>query len=112
MPLVDQVRNTVGNWFEQMLRARKPVSTEQLLPGNLWVAPNQADWDTVKPESPIGAAAIIANTNDVYFFCENCLDWRLHPDKANILFGLERRLTDKRTNKVYIINDTNTTVVP
>lgn len=108
----NQTKDLTGNWFEQMRRARKPFSTEQLIPGNLWIATNQADWDATKPESPVGAATIIANTNAVYFYCETCLDWRLHPDSASALFGLNRRVLDKRSGKLYNINNGNTTLVP
>lgn len=103
--------NVQFNWFEQMKRARKPFSNESLAPCVLWLATSQADWETNKPTGYVGVAAIVADTNAVYFYCENCLAWRLHPDKANILFGLNRHVFNTRDEKHYYIGANSTVLM-
>lgn len=107
-----QALNTNFNWFEQMRRARAPlIDNLPLAQCNLHVSPDPATWATTKPASPTGAAAIIASTNDVYYFCELCLDWRLHTQKANVLFGLGRNVVDPVSKQKWVINSANTTKV-
>lgn len=112
LPPAQRGRNTKYNWFEEMYRARACVDEgSSLAQCNMYVAPDPVSWTATKPPSPIGAAAIIASTNEVYYFCESCLDWRLHIQKANDLFGLLRIVVDPYSGQTWRINVANTTKV-
>lgn len=98
------------DWWRTMYHARLPFGTGNLAPCNLWVSATPATWATTKPAVVnIGSAAIIASTNDVYYYSNKTLDWALHPQKANVLFNFGRAVINTADGAYWTIG-TGTTV--
>lgn len=105
--------NVSFNWFEEMRRARAPFSTDSLAECTLPIHATPAAWLTAKPtaKTTMGSAVLVASTNEVHYYCERCLDWLTHPQKADALFGLNRLVNANNTGVYWKINANNTTKV-
>lgn len=97
--------------WRTMSKARLPFETGRMLSNcKLWIAPNPTEWGTTKPIGPTpGVAAIIASTNDVYYWNDLPMTWVKHPQKADALFGLNRGVINTRnTTETWLIGASTT----
>jgi hypothetical protein len=86
-----------NHWWRNMGKMRLPFTKTVLADCSLWVATTPADWTAAKPANPTkGIAAIVASTNDVYWWDDLKMVWTLHSQKANQLFGLGRGINNTR----------------
>lgn len=97
------------NYWNAMYAARLPFTTGSLNSCNLFVAPNPAFWAANKPTTiREGESAIIATTNEVYYYDADILDWKLHPLKANVLFGINRLVDSTVDSSIWKIGASTT----
>ncbi|MNM23221.1 hypothetical protein D3C81_336170 [compost metagenome] len=101
--------NLSSHIWRTMQKARLPFRGDTVLsPCKLWMATDAADWTANKPTGPTpGTAAIVATTNDVYYWDDLPMLWVLHPQKADVLFGYQRAVINTRnTTETWLIGNT------
>lgn len=101
--LMPQIWRTMG-------KARLPFTAQLLCDAIMWIATSQEDWDANKPANPTrGVAAVLATTNQVYYWDTVTRTWLLHPQKADALLGYPRFILNTRVDKErWRITRTNT----
>jgi hypothetical protein len=94
----ERIINAPTHIWRLMNKCRLPFRGDSILSNcKMWIATNPTEWGTTKPTGPSpGTAAIVATTNDVYYWDDIPMAWVLHPQKANLLFGLHRGVINSR----------------
>jgi hypothetical protein len=91
-------------YWKTIGKGRLAFKPSTLMNATLAVYANDAAWTTSKPDfGNVGDAAIIADSNKVYYWENLSSVWVLHPQTANTLFGLGREVLDTRTSTKWII---------
>jgi hypothetical protein len=99
-----------GLWWKELGKGRTAFTNSVYLPAKMKIYTNITDWNTNKPQADIiGAAVIIANTNDVYYWDDLPMTWVKHTSKAPTLFSLNRDVVNLRDNTNWVIQ-TNSTI--
>lgn len=101
----ERLINAPTHIWRMMGKCRLPFMGAPVLSNcKLWIATNPEDWTANKPTGPSpGDAVVIATTNDVYYWDDLPMAWKLHPQKANDLFGLARGIINTRDGTSWII---------
>lgn len=103
----ERLINAPTHIWRMMGKCRLPFRGDSILSNcKLWIAANPTEWVTTKPVGPSsGDAVIIATTNEVYYWNDIPMTWTLHPQKADLLFGLHRGVINTRDGRSWAIRN-------
>lgn len=100
-------------YWKTIGKGRLPFTTSALVNVQLAVYTDAASWEANKPAfGNVGDAAIVANSNTVYYWENLSAVWVQHPQLASALFGIGRNVKDTRSSNRWYINANTTNIIP
>lgn len=102
-----------GHIWSTMGRLRLPFASYDLYNASMKVYPDNAAWVGGMPAfGSIGDAVLVADTNTVYYWDDLPMVWTEHPQKANVLLGLNRIVQNLTDATRWRVGSTSSTVIP